>query len=150
MFKDAFGQLDLNMQRQIKVFMSGGSDEEVLAAGAQNNAFALPPSPPVKHHFQGLAERVEGLFHLGKKANDGVASGTTSGIGKQVVATLSGYPQIFENEEKTKTMEVASSFSLLYFLIHQSNSLSSQTSPKYSQSSQSIERIDDLAEFGTD
>jgi hypothetical protein len=58
-FSDAFNQLDDGMKVQIKVFMAGGSEEVVLAAGGKGNVFHLPPSPPVKHHFREFTEKVE-------------------------------------------------------------------------------------------
>jgi hypothetical protein len=80
-FKEAFEQLDDGMKIQLKTFIAGGSEEVVLAAGVKGNAFHLPPSPPVKHHFKLVTEklkaRFEGVFHPGKQTNgvDGVSNG---------------------------------------------------------------------------
>ena len=79
-FKDAFGQLDEGMKRQIKVFIAGGSEGQILAAGTQlDGSFALPPSPPVKQHFQEMIEKVESFFHDDKKMVNGTTNGSANG-----------------------------------------------------------------------
>jgi hypothetical protein len=111
-FKDAFNQLDEGMKRQLKVFIAGGSGDQVLLAGTQHDgAFALPPSPPVKHHFQALIQKVDSFFNKNEKTN-GLPNGETNGVVHAPVKQLSrgtpqeGFPRIYEDEAETKTMEV--------------------------------------------
>lgn len=89
--------------------MDGKSEKEVLGAGGkkgEEGVFVLPPSPPVKHHFRGmvqeLKEDIHGLLHPDHKEEREVVQKTTvaAEAGKE------GYPRIFEDVEKTKTMEV--------------------------------------------
>ena len=107
-FKAAFEELDDGMKRQIKVFIAGGSEDQILAAGTQHGAFALPPSPPVKHHFKNLIEKVEGFFHKDKR----VVNGDMNGVVEDPVKPLSqvtpheGFPKIYEDKAETRTMEV--------------------------------------------
>lgn len=108
-FKDAFAQLDDGMKRQIKAFMKGGDEGPVMAAGLHDDDFHLPASPPVKHHFQEIKdfiEKVEEFFHHDTKQVNG-----TNGVMEVKVERVAagGFPRIFENGEKTKTMEVRNS-----------------------------------------
>jgi hypothetical protein len=97
------------MKIQLKTFIAGGSEEVVLAAGGKGNAFHLPPSPPVKHHFKLVTEKLkakfEGLFRHGKQANS-VNRVTNSHIEKPLVAS-GEFPRIFEDKAGTRTMEVS-------------------------------------------
>jgi hypothetical protein len=110
-FKEAFEELDDGMKRQLKVFIAGGSGDQVLHAGTQHDgAFALPPSPPVKDHFKALVEKVEKFFH--KEKTNGVPNGMTNGVVDGAVKPLSrvtpheGFPKIYEDKAETKTMKV--------------------------------------------
>lgn len=126
-FTNAFAQLDEGMKRQIKVFMSGGSEGQILAAGTHHDGdFALPPSPPVKHHFQELVEKVESFFDKEKKAHkefngvnghveNGEVNVEVNGYAREIdgavkplsqVTTPEEAPKIFEDRSETKTMEV--------------------------------------------
>jgi hypothetical protein len=117
-FKDAFEELDDGMKRQLKVFMTGGKEGQIMASGAQPGSFALPPSPPVKKHFgEVIKEKVEKLFHHKQKNGVNGANGVngTNGVNgvnghsekKSVsVASQEAYPRIFEDKGETKTMEV--------------------------------------------
>lgn len=108
-FKEAFAQLDEAMQLRIKAFMDGKSEKEVLTAGGKTGeAFFLPPSPPVKHHFkklvEGLKEEIEELLH---HDHDGAKKAEVQK--KEVTAAAvdtEGYPKIYEDPAETKTMEV--------------------------------------------
>jgi hypothetical protein len=117
-FKDAFAQLDDGMKRQIKVFIAGGTEHQVMAAGLEDGKFALPPSPPVKKHFKEMVEKLENFFN-GEKETNGVVNGTTNGDANGHVngvvdavkplsklAPKEGFPKIFEDKAETKTMEV--------------------------------------------
>jgi len=113
-FKDAFSELDEGMKRQLKVFMSGGSEGQIMASGSQIGAFHLPPSPPVKHHFKEIVEniehKIEQLFYHGEHVNgvDGVngVNGAKEEPANTVATTGEGYPRIFEDKAETTTMEV--------------------------------------------
>jgi hypothetical protein len=61
-FKAAFKELDDGMKVQLKTFIAGGGEEVVWAAGGKGNAFHLPPSPPVKHHFKEFTGKIEEKF----------------------------------------------------------------------------------------
>jgi hypothetical protein len=108
-FKEAFEQLDDGMKIQLKTFIAGGSEDVVLAAGGKGNAFHLPPSPPVKHHFKLVTKKFkakfEGLFHHGKHANG--VNGVSNGKIEKPLAAIGEFPRIFEDEAGTKTMEVS-------------------------------------------
>tara|TARA_R110002060_G_scaffold72699_3_gene81418 strand:- start:615 stop:1205 length:591 start_codon:yes stop_codon:yes gene_type:complete len=112
-FKDAFDQLDEGMKLRIKAFMDGKSEKEVLSAGGKTGeAFVLPPSPPVKHHFrklvEDLKEDIHGLIHPEHKTKEGEI---VQKLGAD--ASTKGYPRIFEDSAETKTMEV----SLVSFIV---------------------------------
>lgn len=77
-FKDAFAELDEGMKRQIKVFIAGGTEHQIMAAGVEDGKFALPPSPPVKKHFKEMVEKLENFFKKEKKTN-GSANGSING-----------------------------------------------------------------------
>jgi hypothetical protein len=118
-FKNAFEQLDEGMKRQIKVFIAGGTEHQVMAAGAEEGKFSLPPSPPVKKHFKEMVEKFENFFK-GEEKTNGVANGTANGSTNghavhgvvDAVKPLSqvipkeDFPKIFEDKAETKTMEV--------------------------------------------
>ncbi len=108
-FKDAFAQLDEAMQLRIKAFMDGKSGNDVLTAGGKTGeAFFLPPSPPVKHHFRKLVESLkEEIDELLHHDHDGAKK--AEAVEKEVAAaaiSTEGYPKIFEDAAETKTMEV--------------------------------------------
>ncbi|KAI9053672.1 hypothetical protein LZ554_002626 [Drepanopeziza brunnea f. sp. 'monogermtubi'] len=106
-FKDAFTQLDVDMQVRIKAFMEGKTGDEVLRACGKEGIFGLPPSPPVKHHFMklmgGLKEEVKEMLRHehGAKKED-----IESKVVEEKASGTDGYPRIFEDEAETKTMEV--------------------------------------------
>ena len=111
-FKDAFAELDEGMQRQLKTFLAGGNGQMIMAAGGMGDTFALPPSPPVKHHFRELLSKIHGVFHHDAHvngvnsvtgANGVIGTNRTNGV---VVNGHQDYPRIFEDESKTKIMEV--------------------------------------------
>ena len=108
-FKEAFEQLDDGMEIQLKTFIAGGSEDVVLAAGGKGNAFHLPPSPPVKHHFKLITEKLkvkfEGLFHPGKQTNG--VNGVTNGHLEKPLVASGEFPRISEDEAGTRTMEVS-------------------------------------------
>jgi len=111
-FKEAFEQLDEGLRTQIRTFIAGGSESVVLAAGGKGDAFHVPPSPPVKHHFRELREKLEKLFHHEKHE----ANGTNGDLGKKGVV-MQGYPRIFEDEKESKIMEVSLRF-LFFPVLH--------------------------------
>jgi hypothetical protein len=112
-FKDAFEELDDGIKVQLRIFMAGGGEEVVFAAGGKGNAFYLPPSPAVKHHFREMTkeieekvekieekvekieEKVERLFHHGGHSN---GTDGTNGIAIRQVERLQ------ENVEKLHEM----------------------------------------------
>jgi hypothetical protein len=109
-FKDAFAQLDDSMKIQLKVFMSGGSEDQILAAGKHEGYFHLPPSPPVHNHFQEMVHMVE------HKTEDFVHPKQVNGVNgtnryvEERAKTSDGYPHIYEDEAETKVMEVSCLF----------------------------------------
>jgi hypothetical protein len=113
-YKSMFEELDDGMKKQIKTFINGGREGVVLAAGGKEDAFHLPPSPPVKMHFCGLRERLERLLQHehksepgdeAKRHTDGHTNGPTA---KRIeIETSDGHPRIFEDKTETKTMEVS-------------------------------------------
>jgi hypothetical protein len=107
-FKEAFENLDDGMKTQLRAFIAGGSEEVVLAAGGKGNAFHLPPSPPVKHHFKQATEKLkakfEGLFQHSRHANS--VNNVTNGHMEKPLAAVGEFPRIFEDKASTKTMEV--------------------------------------------
>lgn len=110
-FKDAFAQLDESTKLRITAFMDGKSENEVLSAGGKTaEAFILPPSPPVKHHFrkmvEDLKEDIHGMFHPDHKKDEKDVV-----VQKDIAeASKEGYPRIFEDAAETKTMEVRNVF----------------------------------------
>jgi hypothetical protein len=109
-FKDAFEQLDDGMKRQLKVFMVGGKEGQIMASGTQLDAFALPPSPPVKNHFKEIIEKIEEFFHHEHHTNGVSGINGVNGVNghseKKVAIKQEGFPRIFEDKAETKTMEV--------------------------------------------
>jgi hypothetical protein len=114
-FVHAFSQLDDSMKKQMRVFMAGGSKDQIMAAGAHDGGFHLPASPPVVKHFKEMVDKVEsavnGLSHHHKKLAK-ITNGDheVNGYAVKRVKTDDGFPQIFEDEAGTRTMEVRSTF----------------------------------------
>jgi len=81
-FKDAFEQLDEGMKRQILVFIAEGNAEHVMAVGREHGCFNLPPSPPVKRHFEEMVKKVEEFFHEDEETNGATngANDHTNGV----------------------------------------------------------------------
>jgi len=98
-FEDAFEELDDTMKVQLRTFMAGGGEHVVMAAGRMGNAFFLPPSPAVKHHFREMAkdvdEKVGELFHI-KGHSNGVNE--TNGIALREVEKV--HEQVRKIQEK--------------------------------------------------
>jgi hypothetical protein len=107
-YRDAFAQLDETTKSQIDAFISGEPEERVLRQDAAGeNVFHLPPSPPVKHHFKELIDR---LLHRHQDHDhengtlNGLASGAANGAERRPI--VAGLPVIYENTERTMIMEV--------------------------------------------
>jgi len=118
-FKDAFEQLDEGMKRQMKAFMAGGNEGPVMASGLHGEEFHLPASPPVKHHFQEIrefVEKVENFFHPDQDKKQINGTNGVKDVKVEQITADGGLPQIFENTEKTKIMEVRDFFLLSSFL----------------------------------
>jgi hypothetical protein len=106
-FQAALEELDDGMRVQLMTFMAGGGEEVVLAAGGKGNEFHLPPSPPVKHHFEeftgNVEEKIEKIFHHEEHApatNGHAVNGITNGhphmekVGEKI-------EKIFQHEEQS-------------------------------------------------
>jgi hypothetical protein len=103
-FKDAFNELDDGMKVQLNTFMAGGGEEVIWAAGGKGDAFHIPPSPAVKHHFREVAkvveEKVEKLFHHERHANS--ANGTNDIAMRQVKKAQEQVEKVQEQFEKAQ------------------------------------------------
>jgi len=115
-FKDAFGQLDDGTKRQLRSFMAGGSEDSVMASGASDGEFHLPPSPPVRHHFREIVERVEEkiqeLFGGDSKQLNGLNGVEKVEVEKTIASQ--GFPRIYEDRAETRTMEVRNAIFILF------------------------------------
>jgi len=114
-FKEAFAQLDDGVKTQLNTFIAGGDEKVVMAARGKGNAFHLPPSPPVKHHFREIEEKIRkleskvtGLFHhQHTNSVDSATNGVTNRHVEKAVVAEKDFPLMNEDEAETKTMEVS-------------------------------------------
>lgn len=92
-FKDAFGELDKQIQAQIKAFMDGQGKDTVV----KPHGFKMRPSPQAKHHFS-LLDFVRGIIAKVDRVKDFLLPD-----GDQKAKDL---PLIHEDAAATKLMEV--------------------------------------------
>jgi hypothetical protein len=103
-YQKAFKELDETTKAQLDAFIAEKPEQDILKQEGGMSVFHLPPSPPVKHHFK---EIIDKIFHHDHHQPNGVDTHTevtTTVVAQAPVAA--GLPVIYEDKARTMVMEV--------------------------------------------